>query len=87
MKAQQKPVKTAKRQPPRKPIIKLDTDAPEILASAIIEVADSAKALLTSRLSGRAILVLLKDQTGLPMADIEKVLVAASELGRYVKKR
>lgn len=69
-----------------KPAIKIDTDSPEILASAIIEIAKSAKALLSSRLSGRAILVLLKDSTGLPMSDIEKVLVAASELGVYVKK-
>lgn len=77
----------ASRSQPKKPVIKLDTEAPEILASAIVEVADAAKSLLASRLSGRAILVLLKDSTGLPMADIEKILVAASELGRYVKKR
>jgi hypothetical protein len=71
-----------------KPVIVNDTETtPEMLASAIEEVAAGARKLLNSRLSTRAITVLLKDATGLPMADIEAVLRSAACLDvRYLKK-
>lgn len=59
----------------------------EIIASAIIEVADACIKLNTSKLNRRAVLLLLKDMTGLPMSDIGKVLDAAPKLkDTYLKK-
>lgn len=67
------------------PVILVDT-APEILASEIKAVADAAKKLLNSKLEKRAILVLLKDMSGYPMAQIEKILDCASRLDTFIKK-
>ncbi len=68
--------------------IKPDETGPEILAAAIVEISQSAKKLLGSRLQSRAIYILIKDalpQVGL--RDIALVLEVASELEeRYIKK-
>lgn len=69
-----------------KGVIVMDTETPELLASAIEDVAKAAKLLLSSRLSNRAIVLLIKDKTSLPMADIQNVLVAASQLGSFIRK-
>jgi hypothetical protein len=71
----------------KKPTIINEADVgPEILAKAIIDVSDAAKKLLSSRLTNRALTVLLRDATGLPLVTIEKVLNAAADLRRiYVK--
>ena len=58
----------------------------EVLASAIVEVADAAKRLLNSKLTEVAILVLLKHTTGISQRDIKMVLKAAADLKRFVKK-
>jgi hypothetical protein len=63
-----------------------DDVGPELLAKAIVDVADAAKALLKSRLTKKAILVLLKDKTGLPQHTIESVLDGAARLDEYVKR-
>ena len=68
------------------PII-IEDAAPELLASAIVDVANSAKKLLNSGLERRAILVLIKDMTSVPLQTIEQVLDAASRLDRYVKRK
>lgn len=57
----------------------------EIIAQAIIDCADGLDRLKNSRLSERAILVLLRDVTGLPIADIRKLLNAGKELRKFVK--
>ncbi|MES2359963.1 MAG: hypothetical protein V4529_16610 [Gemmatimonadota bacterium] len=67
-------------------IINNKADPPEILATSIREVAEAARKLLATRLTKRAILVLLKDSCGLPMHEIEKVLDHAASLDRYVKR-
>jgi hypothetical protein len=76
--------------PKQTPIIKQDDPAmaPELLASHIEEVADAAHALLNSRLSKRAILILIRDQTvpAVSLGDIDRVLSAAANLKKaYVK--
>lgn len=58
----------------------------EIMAQAIVDVANAAKKLANSRLTKRAILVLLRDETNLPMRQIEIVLDAAANLDKYVKR-
>jgi hypothetical protein len=73
----------------KQPIIVLDKadQAPEILASAIVDVAAAARKLLASRLTKRAVVVLLKDSIGtMSMRDIEFVLDHAATLDRYTKK-
>jgi hypothetical protein len=59
---------------------------PEILAKAIVEVSEAAKKLLASRLTRRALLILLKDASGESMDVCGRVLDAAADLRRtYVK--
>lgn len=71
----------------KEPIVVLDEgQTPEILASAIKDVADAAKKLLSTRLTKRAILVLLKDMSGQPMHVIESILDNAASLDRFIKK-
>ena len=56
-------------------IVKSDPpETKEILADAIIRISDGFTALQKSGLNMRAIILLIKDQTNLPMRDIELVL-------------
>lgn len=61
----------------------------QLMEQSILDVANAARKLLNSKLSKRAILVLIKDSmrgTGLPLKDIELVLDCASKLDkRYLK--
>lgn len=57
----------------------------EVLAQAIIDVADAFQKLRSGRLTQRAVILLIKDSTGLTQRDIEAVLVACENLKRYVK--
>lgn len=61
----------------------------KIMEAAIVEVATGARKLLNSKLSKRAVLILIKDSmkgTGLPIRDIEMVLDCAARLDkRYLK--
>lgn len=77
---------------PTPPIIKQDkgSEVPiEILAKSIVEVSEAARKMLASRLTKRAICILIKDSmsgTGLPMKDIQMVLDCAATLDkRYIK--
>jgi hypothetical protein len=70
-----------------KPTI-VDDVGPELLASEIAKVARAAQALLASRLTRRAVILLIQDLCPGRMAqrDIESVLDAAAALERvYVK--
>ncbi len=58
----------------------------EVLASAIVDIAKAANEMKRSRLTERAILVLLKDKTGVPMEVIKTVLNGAADLDSYLKK-
>jgi len=78
------PIQKATKKP--ETVVKLDGPAPEILASAIVEVAESAKKLLSSKLTKRAVLLLIKDKCGVNMTEIDAVLSAAADLGSYVKR-
>lgn len=71
-----------------KPVIELGDTDPNLLAEAIVDVAAGAKKLLGSRLSKRAVMILIQDRaTGKhSLADIDAILTAASELGNYVRR-
>lgn len=62
--------------------------APEILAQSVVEVAAAAKKLLASRLSKRAIVLLIHDHCAgrVGKGAIEQVLDSAASLTYYLKK-
>lgn len=53
------------------------------IAESILRVGDVGKRLAASGLSRRAILVLLRDATNLPMGDIKLVLDALPQLSKF----
>jgi hypothetical protein len=61
----------------------------KVMEQAIVDVAEAARKLLNSRLSKRAIIVLIRDcmpGPGVPLKDIELVLDCAAKLDkRYLK--
>lgn len=64
-----------------------DVNAPELLASSIVKIGDATKKALSSGLSRRALIVLLKDSSGVPQNQIERVLIALESLQEtYVPK-
>jgi len=63
-----------------------DGIGPALLASEIARVSRAAQALLSSRLTNKAIFVLIKDHSGVPMATIEKVLKSAADLEKVYTK-
>jgi hypothetical protein len=74
------------------PTIKQDPTAevaPEILAQAIEDVAAAAKKLLASRLSKRAIILLIHDHAAgrVGKREIEQVLDSAASLTFYLNKK
>lgn len=81
--------KTEKNQP--KPIINNDKDNPipvEIIAESIVQVAKGFQAMRNSKLSRRAIILLIKDSCpgNVPIADISNILDAAANLDKkYIK--
>lgn len=80
--------KTTQQKPPVILKSKDEPESTEVIAKAIIEVAESAKKLLNSKLKMRAVLILIKDASGgnLSLSDIESVLRHASELDKkYIK--
>lgn len=69
-----------------KDITKDDLFEPIIIS--IQEVADAFNKIKNSKLSEKAILLLIKDACGVPMHEIEKVLNAAATLDkRYLKSK
>lgn len=63
-----------------------DVEEVEILASAIVDVAEGAKKLLSSRLTEKALLLLLSHSSGVPQRECKKVLDAAANLQHFLKK-
>lgn len=64
------------------------TVAAEQLADAIRKISDGTQAMLKAGLNRRALCVLLKDSTGVGIAEIKKVLEGLSDLSAaYVSKR
>lgn len=59
----------------------------EKIVAAINRTSDTAKAMRTAGLTSEAISVLIKHRTGLPLATIKTVLVAAEELKRWCLSR
>lgn len=58
----------------------------EPIVVSIQEVSDAFKKLQNSKIKERVILLLIKDQTGMALGDIEKVLKAAANLkSKYLK--
>lgn len=72
---------------PRAKPIAIDTEGVEILAESIIQVSEAAKALLSSKLTEKALLLLLSHSSGLGQRECKKVLDAAANLHMYVKKK
>lgn len=69
--------------------VKTDEKNPEpleVLAQAIIDVATAFEKMNNGRITQHAIVVLLKDSTGLSQRDIKAVLVACENLKRYIRK-
>lgn len=74
------------------PVIKNDKDKPlpvEIIAESIVEVAKGFRAMRNSRLTRRAIMILIKDScTGnVTLSDISKIMDAAADLDKNFIKR
>lgn len=59
----------------------------EVIAEAVIKVAEGIGTINNSRLTRRAVLLLLQDATGLNKGDIAKVLDAAPMLTSYYVKK
>lgn len=60
----------------------------EIIAKAIIDVSRGFKKINEGPLNQRVVVLLIKDLTGLSIADIERVLNAAAKLERvYIKQK
>jgi hypothetical protein len=67
-------------------IVTNKSDAPEILASAIEDVAKSAKQLLNSRLSRKAISILISHTAKQPQWIVELILNEAANLDKFVQR-
>jgi len=81
--------KAAKKTPAKKraviDVIPDDTTA-AVLAASIVEISRGVEALRRTRLTDRAIILLINDACDVPMATIRKVLDGMAELERrYVK--
>lgn len=59
----------------------------EVLASEIEKISKAADTLLASRLSEKAIILLLSHHTGVPMKTCKLVLQGARELAKVYVKR
>ena len=58
----------------------------EPIVTAIQDVSDAVKKLQSSKVKERVILLLIKDQTGLALSEIQLVLIAAANLkSKYLK--
>jgi hypothetical protein len=58
----------------------------EPIVTAIQDVADAVKKMQASKVKERVILLLIRDQTNLPLTDIRSVLNAAANLkAKYLK--
>lgn len=69
---------------PLTPVVKLSDppESPDLLAAAIIKVSEGFAALQKSGLNRAAIVVLVKDDTGIPKNTINKILNSLADLKR-----
>lgn len=71
--------------------VKLDEENPEpmeIVAKAIIDISSAIKKMDAGRLKRRAVVLLIQDQTKLPINHIERVLNAIGDLEKdYVRPK
>lgn len=58
----------------------------EVIAQSIVQVSEAMKKLRSTRLTDRAIVLLIRDRTGLAINEIERVLNAASSLANIYLK-
>lgn len=65
-----------------KAIVKSSTQDPAKITQAIVDIAVSARKLVNSGLTMRAICVLINDDTGASLDNIRRVLDAASQLDK-----
>lgn len=65
----------------------IDPEPVEVIAAAVIKVAEGFQAISNSRLTTRAVLVLLQDATRLSRRDIESVLYHGARLQDYYIKK
>jgi hypothetical protein len=75
--------------PPAPPRIKDEQGnevAIEVIAAEIVKISEGFEAMSKSRLTRRAILILLKDATGMGISDIDRVLKASENLKYYLKR-
>lgn len=74
----------------REVLVKQDTDKPvpdEVLAESIKAISDGMKKIRAGRLNDRALVVLLKDASGVPIYEIKKVLDGMESLeANYLRK-
>jgi len=66
-----------------KTIIKKNEENPEtveVIAKSIIDIAEAMQRIENTPLNRRALVVLIKDQTGLPQRDINLVLNSITDL-------
>lgn len=72
-------------------VVKQNEENPEpmeIIASSIIQISEAVKKMNSSRLQPKAIYLLIKADTGLPMSTIQKVLTSAALLeSTYIKSK
>ena len=59
----------------------------EVIAKSIIEISRGFQKMKDSRLNQRAIILLIKDLSGVQMGEIEKVLNAAASLEKWFIKK
>lgn len=58
----------------------IEPEPTEIIAASIVRISDGFERLVKSGLNERALCILLKDMTGISMADISRVLTALPDL-------
>jgi hypothetical protein len=58
----------------------------ELIAASIITIADGIRKINSSRLKKRAVLLLLRDVTGIGMNEIEKIIDCADKLEAHFVK-
>jgi len=69
-----------------KGIIRVDDVELNILASSIKKVAEAAEKMRSSRLTEKALLILLSHHSGPGQREVKQVLDAAADLGHFLKK-
>ena len=62
-----------------------DAEGADLIADQIEKVADAAQALLGSRLTEKALVLLVAHESRVPQATVRQVLQAAADLRKFVR--